>query len=472
MPSGRTEGHSVKGHPNQVRWVRGHEVVECSRWLLLLIIVASVALWGSTRPWTRDLVAKFLLLDLLIFSVGLVLIGRNPRLPLAAWLPLSAILLQGWIMTLNAFPGPGGIRILLEHVPGKIPLLAASIDRDVSMHSMMLASGLLGALCVSSDMASNRVWLLRLWRTMALAGAGMVFLGLAQRWTHARAIYWNLYENTGEYFFGVFRYHANAGALINLSLPLLAGLACLSLLDSRHKGQRMLWITATVATVAGSFVNVSRAASAITLVLCMMIALILASRGAWRNSGKSLGGIVVPPLLTLTILIAVTWSFGIEKSLFRWTHPGNGSAFWGGDRVRTFGVIIHSLLPRTGIFGSGPGTFEQSFSAVNIHCGSPVAGRWDMAHNDYLQTLADWGLLGFVFWLFLLGGGILNGLSCIRHNNSTTMKAFTIAGILSLGGVLFHALLDFPLQIASLELYTACLAGALWGSGYKMAKGR
>jgi len=442
----------------------GQGLVECSRWFLLLILITAVSLWGTTRPWTMNLIAIALLLDLLVFASGLVLIARKPRLPRWLILPLAGILLQGWIMALNAFPGPGGLRILLGRVPGHVSWLPASIDRCITIQTMMLVSGLLGAMSVSCDLASNRIWLLRLWRTIALTGTGMVFLGLAQRWTHAKAIFWNLYENAGEYFFGVYRYHANAGSLMNLTLPLLAGLSFLSLIDSHRKSERALWITATVATVAGSFVNVSRASSAITMLLCLAIIVAAGSRLACRRRGQSLAMIVIIAVTSLALLIPVTLSFGVEKSLHRWTHPGNRSAFWGGDRIRTAEAIVQSLLPRTGFFGSGPGTFEQSFSSVNLHRETPVAGRWDMAHDDYLQTLSEWGAIGSVFWALLIGGGILNALARFRHGTSMTLDVFNAAGILAMVGVLIHALVDFPLQIASIQLFTACIAGGLWGA--------
>ena len=42
---------------------------------------------------------------------------------------------------------------------------------------------------------------------------------------------------------------------------------------------------------------------------------------------------------------------------------------------------------------------------------------------------------------------------------------FRGGALFSLAGVMLHALVDFPLQIASLQLYTMLVAGILWGKG-------
>jgi len=47
--------------------------------------------------------------------------------------------------------------------------------------------------------------------------------------------------------------------------------------------------------------------------------------------------------------------------------------------------------------------------------------------------------------------------------SSLSSRTLVISGTLSLGGVVIHALIDFPLQIVSIELITLHIAGMLWG---------
>jgi O-antigen ligase len=425
------------------------------------MIPTSLFLWGGTRPWTSELIGRLLLADTAVFATALLILRRQPRVPRLALWAVVFLLAQGWLLTWNAHQGPGGLRILLPKIPSQLPFLPAFVDRNISMNAMFLISGLLGSFVISSDLAMNRVWLMRIWKTLAITGIAVVALGLAQRFTKAPAIYWNPHEYAGGFFFSVFRYHGNAGACINLLMPLMAGLAVLAVLESWGALECILWIVGTLATMAAAFVNVSRAAMVITGVL--ILAGFSIGWKAWSRSHgpEQRGHALVFGVVLLSLLAAMTLSFGLEKTLPRWKNPGR---LWENGRLVTDRAIVSHLLPRTGFFGSGPGSFEEVFSATVESGDLPVVGRWDLAHNDYLQTLAEWGAVGFVCWAILLGGALRNGISLAANRRPAPLFILGSSASLSLAGVFLHAAVDFPLQIASLQLIVFLIAGMLWGS--------
>jgi hypothetical protein len=97
-----------------------------------------------------------------------------------------------------------------------------------------------------------------------------------------------------------------------------------------------------------------------------------------------------------------------------------------------------------------------------------VPGTWRFLHEDYLQTVLEWGWLGSSLWALLVFGGIATG---IRSYNKYARSEWTPRRrlleplvIIALVGVALHALVDFPFQIASIQLYVATYLGLCWGS--------
>src|SRR5207302_2014599 len=95
------------------------------------------------------------------------------------------------------------------------------------------------------------------------------------------------------------------------------------------------------------------------------------------------------------------------------------------------------------------------------------------AHNDYLQTIIEWGYLGTVLWGIVFAGGLAGAalqvkgpkLERLRNDLKSRLGSdpFVLGClVLAISGALLHAVVDFPLQIASIELYVAVLLGLCW----------
>lgn len=444
-----------------------------ARWFLLANVVAAAWLYGGTREWARELVSWLLIANTALFVLGTTVRFRLPRIPLPAALGLVFLLLQGWFMTWNAQRQFVAAAQVFVDRQQPWPGWPGFMDASLVLPSMLLITGLLGAFCIACDMTANRIWRQRLWITLASTGLSIVILGLAQRITDAPSIFWDLEQNLGWTFFGVFRYHANAGSFINLVLPLMVGLAVAAFLRKNAEKSRAFWTLAALITAAAGFVNVSRAANVLCALLLLGMSLstaLLATRqiasGRWR------------PLLSLTISVilisgVLALSFGMEKTLMRW-EGGSWQILRGdADRAEAYEIMIRSAIPAAGAWGFGPGTFEQMFNIHRAQIGSTLEGRWDMAHSDALQTPMDWGWTGAAAWSLLLCSGLIRGLintkKFWRHDSDRSMLSAVC--VFSLIGVMLHALVDFPLQIASLQLYTLLITAILWGNSSRKPKG-
>src|SRR5437660_1536495 len=176
-------------------------------------------------------------------------------------------------------------------------------------------------------------------------------------------------------------------------------------------------------------------------------------------------GLVAGSIAFLLPMFALGWASHLEQPLNRWqtlSQSVSNDARWLAWRAAV------GALPDTGFFGFGPGTFRVVFPFYNSVAINPAPGTWRFLHEDYLQTALEWGWLGSGLWGLLFFGGMV--IAIRRYKNPSAQdwtprrRLLQPFVILALAGVALHALLDFPLQIASVQLYVATYLGLCWGS--------
>jgi hypothetical protein len=440
--------------------------LEAVRWFLLANIVMAAWLYGGTREWAREWVSWLLVGNSALFMVGLVARFRMPRVPFPATLAVMFLLAQGWFMAWNArrqFISETEVFVYREQ---PLPGWPGFMDVALVTPSMILTTGLLGAFCIACDMVANPTWRQRLWLALAWTGISIVLLGLAQRLTDAPSIFWDLEQNLGWTFFAVYRYHGNAGSFINLVLPLMVGLAVRAFLAKGREKNRVIWTLASLVTAAAGFVNVSRAANVLSAVLVVGMSVWiawLATDGMEGRRWLARFFIIVGMFLVAGILAV---SFGVENTLRRW-ESGSWQIMRGDQgRSEAYEIMIQSAIPAAGAWGFGPGTFEQMFNIHRAEIASELQGRWDKGHSDALQTLMDWGWAGASAWAVIFCGALFRGLWVAKNSwrSNRAANILAVVGMFSLGGVMLHGLVDFPLQIASIQLIALMVSAMLWGN--------
>ena len=91
----------------------------------------------------------------------------------------------------------------------------------------------------------------------------------------------------------------------------------------------------------------------------------------------------------------------------------------------------------------------------------------DYAHQDYLQTVLEWGWLGTIWWTILVAGGLYRAIWTYQQRElfpSKTERHLVLAAILGVCGTLAESLIDFPLQVPSVRLYFLVLLALCWAS--------
>jgi hypothetical protein len=439
-------------------------------WLAALLVIAPWA-YGTTFPETKDWLGIALCGLSLPFTVSLICQRRWPRISWISVLLALVILTQGWLMTWNAKLVYDSRLSYFHVIPQPAPWLPGTVDHAISWHQMLLITGLFFAFWTASDLVAQERWRQRLWLVMSLTGVSLMLLGLAQRLTGAPGIFWRSDLDCGPTFFATYRYHANAGAFINIIFPLILAQSVSAFRkDSSHLA-KAFWLVAALCVFASAFVNVSRAATVITLGVFVVffarqLSEILRTR---RHLSKILLGIVA--VIAIIGVGALVWAIGFGDTYHRWTDPRYNIAT--DARFLAYDAIEHRVLPRAGWWGFGPATFRLVFPFFTNGLGPRIWGYWEYAHEDYLQTLVEWGFCGAAAWFLFFGHSIARGCWALWRRQRTwdgRTRVFAVASLLALGSVVVHAMVDFPMQIASLQLYTAAVLGVLASLPYLNAQ--
>jgi O-antigen ligase len=131
----------------------------------------------------------------------------------------------------------------------------------------------------------------------------------------------------------------------------------------------------------------------------------------------------------------------------------------------TFWANALQIFSRFPLFGSGLGTFTGLYPDIEQ---DGVLVRAFHAHNDYLEYLAELGILG----MGLLLGGILflvlKSFFVWRGRKHPEVKGLALGGLVSLVAILIHSLTDFNLHIpANMLLFSVLISVTMVVSFYK-----
>ena len=429
-------------------------IVAAPRVLFLGLLIYAPWAYGCTVSWAIHGLELIAAAILALWVFGCVFTLKAPAIDRWNTACVAWLLGQGWLMALNAhtqFHARLGDK---PHVFSVIPAWwqsgPGSVDGPASIAMMWRITALLGLLLFAGDMARDAVWRQRIWRTMAVAAGSMILYGLFQRVLGAPSIFW-LGKPTDAAFFGTYYYHGNAGAFINLVFPLVAAMAWLSCRDERMRGLRLIALPAAGVSLAGACVNASRAGFAITFVLgCVLLAWIVQHSG---RTGTLKGGRLLSAGVAVAAIITIAVSAGWETAIHKWSllpKQLNGE----NPRLLAMSACVRMIRTEGAEWGFGPGTFEIAFPHYTAFLGRSIEGIWRFAHQDYLQTIIEWGYIGAAVWgLLFVRGLVICFIRAADHLIPEPERTLLFATGIALAGIALHAVIDFPLQIASLQLY-------------------
>lgn len=431
--------------------------------ILIAGIVVTPIVYGGTEPWSRDILTKLGLAASCAWLVELIIQWRRPSVPKLTVYASTALLSIGWFFCFNAHSIHDSD--YWEYVPLQpwLPMFPGSVDVEASQNMMVRVTSLVGILLLSCDVARHRVWARALLVSICVAGAGYAIFGVYQKISGDPWRIWPVWPPPVNAF-STFWYHGNAAVFLNMVWPLMVGLAHSNF---RHQGNHVMraaWIAFAGVTLLGLLLNVSKAGHLMMAILLAGYVAMVVCRlpGTVRLEGwrRPLLWSVLLMLTGMGVLVWLDWG----ESLARW------ASYLARDKMDSraeVAVLCLPLVRDAGLFGFGPGTFDAVFQHHAAEAGWLNGIRWKFAHNDYLQTIIEWGALGLLIWGLLFFEGLRNAWRCLsrrlqwREVHESSSNPLFVGLSMSLAGLLLHAAVDFPLQIPGLQIYAAVILGLL-----------
>jgi O-antigen ligase len=454
------------------------------RWLAA-ILPATIAFFyaplafGGTTPGTLTGIDRLLVHSVLLWPCVLLLERRLPRVP---WVLASALALLA-LLGISQFLNPAWSIFDPEARERHIPWLPGGIETETNglilYHLLVLA---LAGLVLRDGMADTKVrWFL--FRAVALAGFVIAVIGIAQKAIGTDTMLWGVRIRYEGNFFAAFRYHGNAASFLNLSWPaaLAVWIRSRLVLTGRLVVSFDLYVFLII--FGAVFVNSSKAG----LVLALF-GFALACRRFRREllavrTSRSGMVVLIAFLLLLIGIVAVPGSLHVFT---KWKLLVSEWASLTG-RIDAYRACLLAISS-TGWFGSGAGSFFIVFPLYAQSFG--IKGFWEHAHQDWLQTILEWGWIGFAAWAVVFGGAVVRLHRRMKESiqerlrkearqrrrtkesitrrhkkrarlaNRTELTAS--AAWIALVVVLVHSLVDFPMQIPALQWLVVFYLAVAW----------
>jgi O-antigen ligase len=108
------------------------------------------------------------------------------------------------------------------------------------------------------------------------------------------------------------------------------------------------------------------------------------------------------------------------------------------------------------LFGCGLGAYESCFLKYKTVAPMNTA---NFAHNDYLQILAELGILAFAAGLAFVFGILFRTTRAVLYVRSLDERYRAIACVASMTAMLLHSLVDFNMYVPANAVVFACVAG-------------
>jgi O-antigen ligase len=389
---------------------------------LCTLFAFSVLAFGTVEVWSQSLLEifaamLFLLWAIVVFRDSKVTIYWNPLI----W-PILGILAIGILQL----------------------FLGATPYRYITRLELLRFGAYLIIFFLSAQAFRERPDLKKLAWFLIFLCFGVSLIGIIQHFTSEGAIYWLRPLRAGGDPFGPFVNRNHFAGFVELTLPI--GLAMLVFRGVQRDVYPLVGLLAIVP--AGALILSGSRAGIVSFAFEIAVLWLLA-RSYQASERPQFVGIGIVVLAALALIAWVGAGRAIER--FSTIHIGEVTV---DRRVSMFRGAAH-LFEDHPITGVGIGALVAAYPRYEtVYDGKLV----DHVHNDYMEMIAETGLLGGICGLALLWILFRQAKSYYAAEQGHFSRALHAGAVAGLCGMLLHSFVDFNLHIPSNALLFLLLA--------------
>jgi O-antigen ligase len=413
--------------------------------LFIAIVFTALAL-GTVESWSVALFELIIVALLALWGIKVVMDrGVKIRLPQLVQ-PLIALLGLGLIQSV-AFESAEGRRIGL------------SFDTEATRGAVTVLFFLLASFIIAAHFFATRGRLLTIANFLAIYGLALAMFALIQYFTWNGKFYWIRPNTSSASSFGPFVSHNNFAGYMEMLIPIPVALITTRAVRSELR----LFYAFSAALMGLALVASLSRGGMIAFAAEMIFILVWSSRARGRDAVSAGTGnrfallkkAGVVGAICMAILAGIIW-IGPDKIVGRIADSGDKGQTFYASRGWIWKDTL-SMIAANPILGVGLGAYETAYP---IYSHSDGSLRVEFAHNDYLQVLADGGILGGVIavaFLVMFARAFSRGLTA----PDPLVRGIALGGGAGIFALLVHSLLDFNLQIPSNALLFLFLSAAV-----------
>ena len=290
-------------------------------------------------------------------------------------------------------------------------------------------------------------WRALVWFLLVLGFVVAVF-GIIQHYTFNGKLYWVRELRYGGGPFGPYVNRNHFAGLMELIVPL--GLSMLVLRGAR-RDQLPLVALFTILPIGALFLTASRGGIMTFLVQLGLLGMLALARTVWRRQ-----------LAVITVVLILAGAFvawlGVGRALERFAEFRSQEV----SEARRLVMIKDSwrIFLDHPLMGTGLGTLESVYPRYESSYDGKVVNH---THNDYVEALAETGVIGGLCCLAFLVGLFYLVRTNLDSEQGPFIRAVHVGALVACVGLLVHSLVDFNLHIPSnalLFLLQASLASS------------